>query len=148
MKQTAVIVDLDGTLCNIEHRRHHLENNDWETFFSLMHEDTVNDWCADLIWAVHEELGAKILFVTGRSEKHRNTTKKWIKKHVDIYPRFELHMRRDDDFRKDALVKREIYETKIKDRFNVSFVIDDRQQVVDEWRALGLVCLQCAKGDY
>jgi DNA transposition AAA+ family ATPase len=32
--------------------------------------------------------------------------------------------------------------------YNVRFAIDDRDRVVDAWRDLGLVCLQCAPGDF
>ena len=45
-------------------------------------------------------------------------------------------------------IKKEIYRHLIKPYYDVLFAIDDRQQVVDLWRDEGLVCLQCAKGDY
>lgn len=38
------------------------------------------------------------------------------------------------DTRCDTIVKREIYEEHIKDKYNVLFVIDDRVKVVDMWR--------------
>lgn len=36
----------------------------------------------------------------------------------------------------------------IKDKYDVLFAIDDRSSVVDMWRDLGLVCLQCAEGAF
>jgi hypothetical protein len=57
-------------------------------------------------------------------------------------------MRKRNDFRKDFEVKREIYEAQIANRFDVLCVFDDRQQVVDMWREVGLVCLQVAAGDF
>ncbi len=57
-------------------------------------------------------------------------------------------MRQEGDTRKDVLVKQEIYEREIKGRYNVLFVLDDRQQVVDGWRALGLTVFQVAPGDF
>lgn len=59
-----------------------------------------------------------------------------------------LCMRASLDYRKDFEVKKEIFENKIRDFFQVLFVVDDRQQVVDMWRNLGLVCLQCDYGDF
>jgi hypothetical protein len=57
-------------------------------------------------------------------------------------------MRKSGDYRKDYEVKKEIYETYIKDKFNVLCVLDDRQSVVDMWRSLGLTCLQVNYGDF
>ena len=33
-------------------------------------------------------------------------------------------------------------------KYNVHFVLDDRQQVVDMWRSLGLTVFQVAEGDF
>jgi len=51
-------------------------------------------------------------------------------------PRDELHMRKTDDVRKDSVVKKELYDEFIKDKYNVRFVIDDRPQVVRMRREL------------
>ena len=32
--------------------------------------------------------------------------------------------------------------------YNVKFVLDDRNRVVEMWRSLGLTCLQVADGDF
>jgi len=57
-------------------------------------------------------------------------------------------MRPTGDNRKDAIVKREIFDREIRDRYRILFVLDDRNQVVDMWRELGLTCLQVAPGDF
>jgi hypothetical protein len=59
-----------------------------------------------------------------------------------------LFMRKSGDYRKDSVVKKEIYERHIKEDFNVEFVLDDRDQVVKMWREQGLVCLQVAEGNF
>lgn len=43
-------------------------------------------------------------------------------------------MRQSKDFRKDSVIKSEIYEAEIKGKYFVEFVLDDRDQVVDLWR--------------
>lgn len=59
-----------------------------------------------------------------------------------------LHMRKTGDMRKDAIVKREIFDGEIKDYFFIEFVLDDRNQVVEMWRDLGLTCFQVADGNF
>lgn len=57
-------------------------------------------------------------------------------------------MRPEGDIRKDSIVKREIFENYIRDYYNIQFVLDDRNQVVEMWRSLGLKCLQVQEGDF
>lgn len=44
MKQKAIIVDLDGTLCNAEHRKHYVEakKKDWKSFYNGIAQDKPN----------------------------------------------------------------------------------------------------------
>lgn len=149
-KKAALIIDLDGTLCDTRHRQHHMqgEKKDWDAFYAGIPDDPINDWCADLIYQC-SDLDSMILFVSGRPEKYRSVSKEWLKEKMPWSPGISrLFMRKDGDFRKDAIVKTEIYHQEIEPYFSVKFCIDDRKQVVDAWRALGLVCLQCAEGDF
>lgn len=52
------------------------------------------------------------------------------------------------DMRKDSIVKRELFDAHIRDVYDVHYVLDDRQQVVDMWRGLGLAVFQVAPGDF
>jgi hypothetical protein len=45
-------------------------------------------------------------------------------------------------------VKRELFEKHVLPNYYVEFILDDRQQVVDEWRRMGLTCFQVAPGDF
>lgn len=92
-------------------------------------------------------LGWKVVIVTGREEKFRDITEKWLERHLGNYDR--LHMRRDGDFRSDVIVKRELFESQIQSAYEVQFVVDDRDRVVEMWRhELGLVCFQVGDGDF
>jgi hypothetical protein len=72
-------------------------------------------------------------------------TQDWIENHVPLYPQdYVLHMRPDNDWRKDTVFKEEIYNEYIKDYWDVLFAIEDRDRVVKMWRRLGVVALQCA----
>lgn len=146
-RTTAIIVDIDGTLANCEHRRHLVEAKKWPAFYDAMFDDTVNEWCKKLMEAMWEETCVDaVLLVSGRPDSHRSLTEQWLELHTIQHE--ALFMRRATDYRKDAIVKREIYEKEIKPKWDVLFVVDDRTQVVEMWRELGLVCLQCAKGDF
>jgi hypothetical protein len=50
--------------------------------------------------------------------------------------------------RKDAIMKEELYRQHIEGKYNIKFVLDDRQQVVDMWRGLGLTVFQVDEGDF
>ena len=146
-KQKAIIVDLDGTLCDVEHRVHHVQKHpkDWHAFNSAMDEDKSYFWCLELIAAMKAR-GYKILFVTGRDEDFRKNTEDWLKRHKVDYD--ALYMRRAKDFREDSDIKEEIYHSQIEKSTQVLFVVDDRKSVVARWREMGLTCLQCAPGDF
>ena len=144
----AIIVDIDGTLADVEHRVHRVnkDQKDWKAFHDSMDQDRLNHWCAKLIEAMKHQ-GFDILFVTGRDEDYREKTQTWMKQHQIQYDK--LFMRAAVDFRSDSEVKKQIYEQEIKPFWEVSFVVDDRLSVVKMWREeLGLVCLQCDWGDF
>jgi predicted kinase len=130
----AIIVDLDGTLALLNGR------NPYDA--SKCEEDSVNE----VVLNIMESSSASVLLVSGRSDEHRPQTERWLLKHGINYT--ALHMRKAGDNRKDAIIKREIYDEHIVGRCNIKYVLDDRTSVVNLWRSLGLVCLQVADGDF
>lgn len=76
----------------------------------------------------------------------RRPTEEWLHKHNVPYD--FLFMRGEIDFREDSDVKEEIYREKIERNYQVLFVVDDRKSVVDRWRKMELICLQCAPGNF
>jgi len=63
-------------------------------------------------------------------------------------PYAALHMRVTGDQRRHAVVKAEIFEREIRDRYRIVGVFDDRDQVVRMWRRLGLTVFQVAEGNF
>ena len=84
--------------------------------------------------------------MSGRFEKNRPETTRWLASHKINY--IALFMRADGDMRKDNVVKREFFDGYIRGKYNVAFILDDRNQVVELWRSLGLTCLQVADGNF
>jgi len=149
MKDT-VLVDLDGTLANIDHRLHFVKQAkpDWDAFYNACDEDTPNEWCVKLIYAM-QNVGCRILIVSARSKVVEEKTKSWLSKHlgmmVDLDRRIvnydELIMLREvGDYTPDVDLKMRWLATQDKER--ILFVVDDRKRLVDAWRREGLVCLQ------
>ena len=147
-----IVVDLDGTLCNIEHRLHHVRTEgkkDWVTFFKECVKDEMHLWCMELIRAMADR-EHEIVFASGRAADQCGAeTKKWLDDRLrPLGIPYTLFMRHGRDFRRDDVVKEIILDFEILPKFDPLFVVDDRKQVVDMWRSRGLTCLQCAPGDF
>lgn len=144
-KPKAIICDLDGTLCNVDHRLHFVQGpgkKNWKGFFEGLKDDTVNEWCSDILMKSDE----KIVLCSGRTDCYRNITQDWLGENLMFYD--DLFMRYRDDFRQDNIVKEVLLDFEILTRYQPYFIIDDRKQVVDMWRKRGYTCLQCAPGDF
>jgi hypothetical protein len=136
MKTPAIICDLDGTLA--------LMNDRGPFEWSRVEEDSVNAVVADLLRRyVYDNV---VLIVSGRSAECRNETLAWLRRFAIPFER--IFMRDIGDYRKDAVIKQEIYEKHIEPEYTVMFCLDDRDQSVAFWRELGLVCFQVAPGAF
>jgi hypothetical protein len=142
--EQVVLVDVDGTVALMRHgepgRRAFYH---WDR----VGEDDPNQPVIDLV-QVLRTAGYRIVFVSGRDEVCRDETMRWLLDHGAAAPDEELHMRPYRDTRPDTEVKLEIYRREIEPRWDVAWVIDDRDQVVAMWRSIGLTCLQVAPGDF
>lgn len=145
-KPSAICIDLDGTLCNIEHRQKFVlnERKNWPMFFAGISKDTPNKWCKqiiDVLSAYH-----KIVLCTGRGGEYKETTEAWLKSYKVHYD--DLFMRQIKDYRKDSIIKEVLLDFEILTRYEPTYMIDDRQQVVDMYRNRGYTVLQCAPGNF
>jgi predicted kinase len=133
----AIIVDIDGTLAHMTNR------GPYDT--SKYIDDSI-DWVVRDLVNKMAFLGVQIIIVSGRDGAYREVLKQWLKKHEVIFDR--IFMRTPKDTRNDAIVKDEIFENHIKDNWYVDFVLDDRNRVIDMWRAKGISAFQVAYGDF
>ena len=65
-----------------------------------------------------------------------------------MVPFHNLWMRKDDDYRKDSIVKEEMFFEHVNDKYTVELVMEDRHQCVRLWRDLGLPCFQVNWGKF
>lgn len=133
----AIIVDIDGTLAELNGR------NPYATELCL--NDSLNETVAQTVH-MYKSIGYAVIIVSGRSDKFKILTQKWLDQHQIEYD--ELFMREDGDMTKDSTIKKNIYQNNISPRYSVELVLDDRQQVVNMWRDIGLTCYQVAFGDF
>jgi predicted kinase len=125
----AIICDVDGTLVKVGDR------SPYDASISDL-TDTPKDYVVETL-KFYNEKGYKILFCSGRMEKDRAPTERMIEKCLPGI-KYLLFMRTTDDVRKDAIIKEELFNACIKDKYNVFFVMDDRLAVCRMWFNMGL----------
>lgn len=131
-----IIVDMDGTLALLSGRSpYDVEKCDTDLPNQPVVE-TVKKW-QDTV---------DVVICSGRTDDAKAKTVDWLRQYGIKFK--ALHMRKTGDLRKDAVIKEEIYRTHIEGKYNVKFVLDDRNQVVAFWRGLGLTVFQVAEGDF
>ncbi len=135
----AVIVDVDGTLAL---RTGDRQFYDWHR----VGEDDPNPPVVELVQTIAAAGQHYIVVMSGRDEVCRQETDQWLRRHR--IPFGELHMRPHKDNRPDSVVKEELYRKHVEPHYGVSFVLDDRDQVVAQWRSMGLTCMQVAPGAF
>lgn len=90
------------------------------------------------------ERGKHIVIVSARNDKNRAVTEEWLAKYGIHYD--ALYMRPDGDYRPDNVFKQELLDN-IRKNTIIERVYDDRNQVVDMWRANGIDCIQVVPRD-
>jgi hypothetical protein len=139
-----VVVDLDGTLADVGHRRRFIAGprKDWKRFHEACKDDPPVEWCVRLVKALRAA-GYAIELVSGRSQAVEKQTREWLERvfEGDVSRMNLVLLRPHGSMTKDTELKREWLRAFGKHR--VLFAVDDRKRVVDMWRQEGVVCLQC-----
>lgn len=137
-RQEAVIFDMDGTLCDVRSIRHLVAGprRDFHAFHMSSGGCPANPEVAEAARQARRD-GRAVIIVTARMEHYRNVTSMWLA--LNAVPSDALLMRRDGDFRKDFVVKREIL-TKIRRRWNPVHAWDDNPEVIALWQQEGIEC--------
>ncbi|GEK51588.1 HAD family acid phosphatase [Vreelandella venusta] len=147
---SAVIVDVDGTLAEFHPTDVHEwvlgPAKQWDPFFAHMAEAPVIDAVAKLVKILKAQ-GQQIVICSGRPDSHREHTQRWLERHTIPFDAMYLRPQGDDHV-DDEEVKAALLNQMRNDGFAPWLVLDDRDAVVAQWRALGLTCLQCAPGDF
>lgn len=136
--KSCIICDLDGTLADNKWRNPY----DW----SRCQDDPCVELIRQILEVYYRFMDWRIIYLSGRDGEFQPQTEEFLRKwHC---PPGELFMRVAGDKRKDWVIKTDLFDQHVRDKYNVRFVLDDRSQVVRAWRQMGLTCLQVADGEF
>jgi len=143
-----IIFDIDGTIADGDHRRHFVSdgNDDWVAFRAQTKYDTPIQHVCDMA-KQHVADGDLVMFVSARNNSERDITIKQIQDWIGIDEPL-LFMRPDGDYRPDDVFKKDVLII-IREILgsDPDVVYDDRNKVVDMWRANGINCVQVIPRD-
>ena len=146
----AIVVDLDGTINNCEHRQHLAQAQKWDEFHGALMADEPNEDVKFLLDRLSLDENLLLIGCTGRNNAFRGLTMRWLRENDVLLD--HLIMRPDGDWRPDHELKPDMLEqfmgTKESVLRQVKFVLDDRDKVVEAWREYGLPCWQVRPGGY
>ena len=157
-----VIFDIDGTLLDIGHRLRHIKKTpkDWKAF----RDPKQKRWDEPIMPIIRIATALmhapypknRIIFASGRSESERADTVRSLSRWflldgwqgvynpedfgegytLENTPTSPFYMRAEKDYRKDTIVKREMYEQMLEDGYDPKLVFDDRPSVLRMWREI------------
>jgi len=137
----AVIFDIDGTLAKMKTGKGERSPFQW----LRVGEDDVVLAVRDVL-NMHYSHGDRIILLSGRDSVCRDETETWCKANGI---RFDaLFMRPQGSMEKDSIVKNRLFTEDVLPYYYTKVIYDDRNQVVETWRQMGLTCFQVAPGDF
>lgn len=137
-----ILVDLDGTLLNNEHRQVHMQQNppNWKRFFEEMKHDVAYPEVRFLTNLMFLHTEAAVILITGRPSQYHGMTLQSLHDNGVCFT--TLVMRAQTDNRSDVEVKLDMLKGIEHMGFKPMLCIDDRPEVVGMWRERGVPCLQ------
>jgi hypothetical protein len=132
-------VDIDGVLADVRHRLHHIEGRpkNWDAFFAAAVDDppmAEGRAVAARLAADHD-----IIYLTGRPERYRSETTRWLEQFD--FPPGQLVMRRRGD-RRPARVTKVALLRQLSEQRRVDVLVDDDDAVCDAAEAAGYAVLR------
>ena len=139
MLKPAIIIDLDGTLAEVDHRI-----KDGKCDHTKIKDDEYNKAVREIISKFQDS--HNIVLFTARHTDWRNATKRWCWDNFIIFD--ALYMKLPHHKGPDYLVKYQMYKEFIEGEYDVLFAIDDNNNVVKMLRDLGITTLQIRNTEY
>jgi hypothetical protein len=139
--RSVILVDIDHTL-SAAHWRDAMIGGPWDEYHAASVADPPAHDIAALVRALYN-CGYTIIGITARPEKWRKLTMDWLLRHS--IPLHSILMRPDAAYHPAPEIKVKLAQEHFGDALVtcVAFIIDDREDVVAAFRALGITTLQC-----
>ena len=124
----------------------------WRHFYAACDKDQPNEPVLATMNRLRQ-VGAEVWIFSGRSDEVRDKTVAWLAQHTNFMS-WELdgpllQMRPAMDHRPDDELKKQWLDAMlVDDRRRLVAVFDDRDRVVQMWRANGAACFQVANGGF
>ena len=153
MDKKIVIFDLDGTIALVDKRRAVSKLPDgkmnWDKWFSPSNIklDEPNKPVIKIA-QLFAHNGFDIIIFSGRSDITEHTTRAWLMRNGVPFEKLVMRPHKTMNFIPDEILKKHMLDNAPFHIDDVFLVVDDRQQVVDMWRGLGLTVFQVADGDF
>lgn len=151
------VVDIDGTISDCSKREHFqtkaracTDENERTMLLASFHAGCLDDppHKAEVLllhaWVI---AGGRIVYLTGRPDYLRRQTQTWLQ--LNNLPDTPLIMRTTEtgrtlDYKREQMAF--IRDTLLVPGDKVSFVLEDRNDLVAQWREMGYTCLQPRHG--
>jgi phosphoglycolate phosphatase-like HAD superfamily hydrolase len=135
------VFDIDGVLADVGHRLHHLRGRpkNWDAFFAAAAADPVLPTGKARVLAAAEQHA--IVYLSGRPERLRTLTQRWLHQHG--FPVGVLVLRGGRDRRPARVVKPELV-AQVATAGPIALVVDDDPDVCAALRARGYPVEQAA----
>lgn len=146
MLKNAVMVDLDGTLFDTNHRQHLVDKGDWDGFHSLHTGDEPILPMIQMVKSYIEHKDYHVVFVTGRTVTYEESTIKQLNHYFN--GDYSLRMRQEGDYRPAATFKREVvsnYLLNTRHLYKPSIAFDDHKACIEMYTNLGFVTCHVAQ---
>jgi hypothetical protein len=143
-----LILDLDGTLCDMNHRVHLAQAKQWDEFHAGLEQDGVHE---DVLLVLRFlPAFVRVIVVTGRPMAHYAATVAWLRKHELWGMVDSIMMRPDTNFMKDHDLKLwlldEFFEGREKWTNRIIAALDDKGSVIEAFRNAGINAWQVRQG--
>ena len=142
-KKRVIILDIDSTLSNPSHRSHLAEQGKWDEFYDAMDKDTPVEQMKLI-----ETFDTLVFIVTGRPERYRTKTIKWLDKHFPSFCRDGLYMRPDGNYIKDTDFKIQKIKEIEEAGYEIFAIFEDRKRNVDAFRKEGWFVFDVAGNEF
>lgn len=154
MRNSIVVFDLDGTVCDSSHRAKHIANKNWDAFYDGIEYDPAHADVVDVLRCMRR-FNKTLVCCTARDERYAMQTQTWLRE--NYLDGAALLMRPAGDNTPSFRLKPQLLIKWLREKFGhsevrpqemVQFILEDRDAVVQAWRDLGFSCWQVREGQY